>query len=268
MTVADYSGVRAGALVYADFAETVNRAGHPTPTVDAPAGSWVVSYWADKSVGDDRLRPARLGDRRATPSAAPAPATSAARSPTPTARCRRVSTAAWSPRPTPPTPRRRPGRSSCARIEPNQAPTASFTYTCDSADCDFDGTDSSDPDGSVVSYAWDFGDGGTATGATPSHDFVTSGTRDVTLTVTDDEGTTGSVVIPVVGGAHQRRTRRRRSRRAAPSSTARFDATASGDSDGTVDVVRVGLRRRRDRHHDRRRRRATPTTRPARTSSR
>ena len=49
MTVADYSGVRAGALVHADFAETVNRAGHATPTVDAPAGSWVVSYWADKS---------------------------------------------------------------------------------------------------------------------------------------------------------------------------------------------------------------------------
>ena len=49
MTVAVYSGVRAGALVYADFAETVNRAGHPTPTVDAPAGAWVVSYWADKS---------------------------------------------------------------------------------------------------------------------------------------------------------------------------------------------------------------------------
>ncbi len=78
--------------------------------------------------------------------------------------------------------------------------------------CDFDGTDSSDPDGSVVSYAWDFGDGGTATGSTPSHDFVTSGTRDVTLTVTDDEGTTGSVVIPVAGDPHQRRRRRRRSR--------------------------------------------------------
>ncbi len=82
-------------------------------------------------------------------------------------------------------------------IEANQAPTAAFTQVCDSASCDFDGTDSSDPDGSVVSYAWDFGDGGTATGATPSHDFVTTGTRDVTLTVTDDEGTTGSVVIPV-----------------------------------------------------------------------
>ncbi|HRK46898.1 MAG TPA: PKD domain-containing protein, partial [Nocardioides sp.] len=49
MSVADYAGVRTGALVHADFAETVTRAGHTTPTVDAPAGSWVVSYWADKS---------------------------------------------------------------------------------------------------------------------------------------------------------------------------------------------------------------------------
>ena len=49
MTVADYSGVRAGSLIHADFAETVVRAGHTTPTLDAPAGSWVVSYWADKS---------------------------------------------------------------------------------------------------------------------------------------------------------------------------------------------------------------------------
>jgi PKD repeat protein len=49
---------------------------------------------------------------------------------------------------------------------------------------DFDGTDSTDVDGSVVSYAWDFGDGGTASGASPAHTFAEQGTFTVTLTVT------------------------------------------------------------------------------------
>ena len=117
-------------------------------------------------------------------------------------------------------------------IEPNQAPTAAFTLTCDSAACEFDGTDSSDADGNVVSYAWDFGDGGTATGATPSHDFVTSGTRDVTLTVTDDEGTDRFRRDPGLGGPHQREPDRlvhhelRRSSSAASTRAPRATVTA------------------------------------------
>ena len=85
----------------------------------------------------------------------------------------------------------------------------------------------------MASYAWDFGDGGTATGATPNHDFVTSGTRDVTLTVTDDEGTTGSVVIPV----SVVRTNANPTASFTMSCTflnCSFDANASGDSDGNL----------------------------------
>ena len=67
MTVADYSGVRAGSIVHADFAETVVRAGHTTPTLDAPAGSWVVSYWADKSTATTGFALPELGDRPAGP---------------------------------------------------------------------------------------------------------------------------------------------------------------------------------------------------------
>jgi hypothetical protein len=52
----------------------------------------------------------------------------------------------------------------------------------------FDGSGSVDPDGGSVTFAWDFGDGATATGATPSHTYVGTGTWTVTLTVTDDEG--------------------------------------------------------------------------------
>jgi len=55
----------------------------------------------------------------------------------------------------------------------------------------FDGTTSSDPDGVVTRYAWDFGDGGTATGPTVNHVFISATatmTFRVTLTVEDDDG--------------------------------------------------------------------------------
>src|SRR6185503_3774900 len=51
----------------------------------------------------------------------------------------------------------------------------------------FNGTGSSDPDaGQSITLAWDFGDGGTAAGATPSHTYAFPGTYIVTLTVTDN----------------------------------------------------------------------------------
>lgn len=49
----------------------------------------------------------------------------------------------------------------------------------------FDGSCSSDADGDALSYAWDLGDGSTASGATTSHIFATPSSYDVTLTVTD-----------------------------------------------------------------------------------
>ena len=70
----------------------------------------------------------------------------------------------------------------------NQAPTASFIVTEGSGtrSFSFDAGGSSDPDGEIASYAWDFGDGETATGETPSHSYAEPGSYTVTLTVTDD----------------------------------------------------------------------------------
>jgi hypothetical protein len=51
---------------------------------------------------------------------------------------------------------------------------------------DFDGSGSSDPDGSPLLYRWSFGDGAAASGMTPRHTYQNVGTYPVTLIVTDD----------------------------------------------------------------------------------
>lgn len=75
----------------------------------------------------------------------------------------------------------------------DQAPVADFTSACTGLSCTFDGSTSSDPDGTVAGYSWDFGDGQTATGATVSHVFASGGTYRVTLTVADNAGATTPV---------------------------------------------------------------------------
>jgi PKD repeat protein len=55
----------------------------------------------------------------------------------------------------------------------------------------FDGSGSSDPDGDAITYAWNFGDGNTGTGATPTHTYADNGVYTVTLIVTDQHGETG-----------------------------------------------------------------------------
>jgi PKD repeat protein len=75
---------------------------------------------------------------------------------------------------------------------PDVPPTAAFTSNCDQLACGFNGSGSTDTDGTIGSYAWDFGDGSTGTGATPQHTYAAAGTYTVKLTVTDDRGGTGT----------------------------------------------------------------------------
>ncbi|HWS88219.1 MAG TPA: PKD domain-containing protein [Pyrinomonadaceae bacterium] len=54
----------------------------------------------------------------------------------------------------------------------------------------FTGSGSTDSDGTINSYSWDFGDGAVGTGVSPTHAYAAAGTYTVTLTVTDDDGAT------------------------------------------------------------------------------
>jgi peroxiredoxin len=74
----------------------------------------------------------------------------------------------------------------------NGAPTASFTRTPSFGPAPlavyFDASASRDPDGTIISYAWDFDDGNTSLGDQVAHTYSVEGTYSVELTVTDDEG--------------------------------------------------------------------------------
>jgi hypothetical protein len=72
----------------------------------------------------------------------------------------------------------------------NNPPTASYTYSSNDLIVDFTDT-STDSDGSIVFWSWDFGDGkGTSPEQNPIYTYDTDGTYTVTLTVTDDGGIT------------------------------------------------------------------------------
>ena len=74
---------------------------------------------------------------------------------------------------------------------PNEPPSAVITTAnCSGLGCGVSGVGSSDSDGTIAAYSWDFGDGGAATGATASHTYTLAGDYTITLTVTDDDGDT------------------------------------------------------------------------------
>ena len=118
----------------------------------------------------------------------------------------------------------------------NKVPVTSFTSTAKDLGITVDGSGSSDPDGTVDSYAWDFGDGTTGQGATVTHTYTAAGPYTVKLTVTDDQGATGektdqvTVTAPPVNKVPV----------ASFTSTAKdlgitVDGSGSSDPDGTVD---------------------------------
>lgn len=80
---------------------------------------------------------------------------------------------------------------------PDAPPTAAFTVSCEQRVCQVDGTESFDPEGDLASYAWTFGDGGSATGASASHTYAADGTYPIRLEVTDSGGGTDATTRQV-----------------------------------------------------------------------
>lgn len=84
-----------------------------------------------------------------------------------------------------------------AIVPGDQPPVPSFVSTSSQLALVVDASGSTDPDGTITSYAWDFGDGGAAVGVTASHTYAVPGTYPVTLLVSDDLGSTNSIVNQV-----------------------------------------------------------------------
>ncbi|HWF40994.1 MAG TPA: glycoside hydrolase family 88 protein [Acidothermaceae bacterium] len=79
----------------------------------------------------------------------------------------------------------------------NVLPVAAFTSSATNLVASFDASTSKDPDGTINSYAWTFGDSTTGTGVKPTHTYAAGGTYTVTLTVTDNSGGTNAVSHPI-----------------------------------------------------------------------
>ena len=74
-----------------------------------------------------------------------------------------------------------------------QPPIANFTYSVDESPVLFDASSSYDPDGTIIFYEWDFGDGSIGYGKITCHKYCDMGTYNVTLTVMDNTGLKDSI---------------------------------------------------------------------------
>ncbi|MFQ4147847.1 PKD domain-containing protein [Arthrobacter sp. LAPM80] len=119
----------------------------------------------------------------------------------------------------------------------NKPPVAAFTATPTNLVVALNGTASTDPDGTVAAYSWNFGDGTPdGSGATTSHTYAKAGAYQVTLTVTDNGGATNAVTKTVtVTAAPPVNKPPVAAFTATPTNlVVALDGTASTDPDGTV----------------------------------
>ena len=124
----------------------------------------------------------------------------------------------------------------------NDPPTADITHSPTSPEVgqtvSFDASGSTDSDGTLVEYAWDFdGDGTYETSTaepTVTHSYSTAGTRSATVRVTDDDGTTDTATTTVGVNGPPTADLTHSPTAPEPGESVSFDASGSIDSDGTI----------------------------------
>jgi PKD repeat protein len=138
-----------------------------------------------------------------------------------------------------------PVASACAAVQmtvlSDELPTVAYTpsnYTPVVGETvSFDGRTSSDPDGSIVTYRWVWGDGTPdGSGPTPTHVFTAAGARSVALHVTDADGQTAAVAHGITVGVDEAPTAAYTPSTYSPTvnQVVSFDGRASSDADGSV----------------------------------
>ncbi len=124
----------------------------------------------------------------------------------------------------------------------NQPPTAVFSFNPGAplvgTIVTFDASASSDPDGTIVSYSWNFGDGQSGTGVTVQHAYSVPGTYTVQLTVVDNDGasdsTTYQVTVTQAVNTPPNAVFTYSPHSPSPGAWIHFDASGSSDADGTI----------------------------------
>jgi len=118
-------------------------------------------------------------------------------------------------------------------VVPDTPPIARFTFSCTALSCTYDGSASSDPDGTITAYSWDFGDGTSGSGQSVVRSYTQAASYNVTLTVTDNLGATAAAshtVTLIHLSAHGYTVRQ----------LEKVDLSWSGPSGASFDVYRNG----------------------------
>lgn len=122
----------------------------------------------------------------------------------------------------------------------DEGPSVQFSVTAPVASgrpARFTGT-ASDPDGSIVTYSWSFGDGASGSGASVLHTYRGTGRRTVTLTVTDSAGLRSSLSKQVVVNDVPRAAFAVKTKHPAARAPITFSGASSRDPDGSIRTYR------------------------------